>query len=70
MSCATNAGALARNPSATERMRLEEIRQRVELAQQQMDRGFDTLEKLLLQMSDARAQLTTIAGVVKEGACA
>jgi len=66
MSFSSSAGSLVRNPAVTEANRLYEIKQRIALAQAQMDRSFDTLELALLQMSDVRAQIATLAGVINQ----
>ncbi|PPQ39349.1 hypothetical protein SAMN06265338_103192 [Rhodoblastus acidophilus] len=67
MSFSSSAGSITRNPAVTEANRLHEIKQRIALAQAQMDRSFDTLELALMQMSDARAQIATLAGVINQG---
>lgn len=67
MSFSTSAGSITRNPAVTEANRLYEIKQRMAIAQAQMDRSFDTLEMALLQMCDARAQIATLAGVINQG---
>lgn len=67
MSFASSAAALTHDRKTKEALKLEEIKARIDLAQRQMDRSFDTMEKAILQMSDARAQMATIVGVINRG---